>query len=216
MVGRYCFGLCGAAGITISFQPNKRASREKTPGPRKAIATKPAVTWNIISLESSKFPGREVPKTATLTHSRAARRLKIGVSSPSKMNRPVTTSKTPAASSPAFACERDRRHANPSAANVEPVAARKIKSPIPGGPPGNAENNLCRVHLPSNDKYFTATINGEISRRFPTFRYLTVTLSRYGTESNGIVYRWIMPRRMAIATACVRSLAPSFSMMCLT
>jgi hypothetical protein len=29
-------------------------------------------------------------------------------------------------------------------------------------------------------------------------------------------YNWMMPRRTAMATACVRSLAPNFSMMCLT
>jgi hypothetical protein len=28
-------------------------------------------------------------------------------------------------------------------------------------------------------------------------------------------YRWMMPRRIAIVTACVRSVAPSFNMMCL-
>ena len=28
-------------------------------------------------------------------------------------------------------------------------------------------------------------------------------------------HSWMIPRRTAIATACVRSLAPSFSMMCL-
>jgi hypothetical protein len=35
---------------------------------------------------------------------------------------------------------------------MAPVAARKIKSPMPGGPPGNAENSLCRVHLPTDAK----------------------------------------------------------------
>lgn len=99
---------------------------------------------------------------------------------------------------------------------MAPVAARKIKSPIPGGPPGNAENSLCRVHLPTDAK-----ILYRHSRRLNLLAIPDIPVSyRNAFEvSPGLgwaYFRWIIPRRIAIATACVRSLAANFSMMCLT
>jgi hypothetical protein len=43
--------------------------------------------------------------------------------------------------------EREKRPMTPWAASVQPAAARKTKSPTPGAPLGNAENELCRVDL---------------------------------------------------------------------
>ena len=43
-----------AGGITISFHPKRRASIEKAPGPRRAIAAEMAINWAIASFEPEK------------------------------------------------------------------------------------------------------------------------------------------------------------------
>jgi hypothetical protein len=113
IVWNYCSGLCGEAGTTISFHPNSRASSEKAPGPRKAIATKIAVAWMVSNLESKKLPERDIPKTAMLKHSRLASRLRTGVRKPNKMKTPVAVSKTPAISIGIVGCGLEKRRMIP-------------------------------------------------------------------------------------------------------
>jgi hypothetical protein len=86
---------------------------------------------------------------------------------------------------------------------------------MPGWPPGKVENSLCSGILPlaHTKKHDDASYPMSRIVHNPRSRSLWVPLSRWYSFPAG--YSWIMPRRRPIETACVRSLAPSFSLMCL-
>jgi hypothetical protein len=77
--------------MTISFQPKRRASREKAPGPRRAIAAETAINWVIANFESEKLHNcggnqeRAIPR-----HSMPTRGLNIGVRKPMRMKMPLS------------------------------------------------------------------------------------------------------------------------------
>jgi hypothetical protein len=142
------FLCCVAAGITISFQPKIWASTEKAPGPIRAIATSIAISRKTTIFEVSK-PHGNVVQTRVAAHSAAASGLTSGVKNPIRTKTPVNMKKMLTAKTLTVRIEHDIRCRMPWAANVEPAAALKTKSPTPGAPRGNAENSLCSVDLPS-------------------------------------------------------------------
>ncbi len=77
--------------MTISFQPKRRASSEKAPGPSRPMAADTAINWVITNFESEKLQNcggsqeRAIPR-----HSMPARGLNIGVRKPTRMKRPLS------------------------------------------------------------------------------------------------------------------------------
>ena len=107
-----------------------------------------AISRKTTKVEVSK-PHGNVLQTREAAHSNAANGLTIGVKNPIRTKTPVNVRKMPTAKTLTVGLEGEKRLMTPWAASVEPAAARKTKSPTPGAPLGNAENNLCRVDLPS-------------------------------------------------------------------
>jgi hypothetical protein len=101
-------------------------------------------------------------RSATNRHSIPAKIPKIGVKNPVKMQAPVTMSIPPVnTNSVAGPCQGTQ--ISPCAINVLPTATRKISSPIPWEPAGNAEKSLCR-------KISVAPQNAPYASRYMTER----------------------------------------------
>src|SRR5580704_1214669 len=79
-----------AGGITISFQPNRRASSEKAPGPRRAMAAEMAMTGASASFDSNGLNNCSGNQEKAIPRfSRPARRLRIGVRNPIRRQTPL-------------------------------------------------------------------------------------------------------------------------------
>jgi hypothetical protein len=138
---------CGgreARGMMISFQPNKRASREKAPGPSRAMAAEMAMIGASASFDSkglNNCSGNQEKAIPRL--SRPARRLSNGVRNP--ISRPIPLSKRSAVDTNTISVMRseDSRQRIPCPPRAVPTTTRRSRSPAPGRPAGNAENNLC-------------------------------------------------------------------------
>ena len=118
------------------------------------MATKMVIARPAANLELNKLEGGQTPNSIMPRHCSNAGELNTGVRNPIKTKAPVAVTTISATSSAVVRCEHAESEMIPWAARVTPAAVRKIKSPIPGGPPGNAEYSLCRVHLPF--KYLNA------------------------------------------------------------
>ncbi len=135
--------------MTISRRPNNRPSREKAPGPSKAIATAVIIIPKETSLASCKSHEgggsneKAIPRKHSPTKSPA-----YGVRNPIAKAAPPIVKAKPTTNLPRELSDQPERYRIPTAAAAKPTATRKSNNPMPGLPPGNVEYNLCSAYLP--------------------------------------------------------------------
>lgn len=189
---------------------------ENAPGPKRAMPVAVMTMSKAMSVVPKDARGGAGinEKIIPTTHNPTSK-LANGVMNPMIMPAPLTRNVSPTAHTSRVRSIRPDRSAAPSAMAMPPSAARIRSSPMPGWPPGKVENSLCSGILPvaHTKKRDDANYLMRCIVHNPRSRSLWVPLSRYYSVLT--VHSWITPRRRPIATACVRSLAPNFSIMCL-
>jgi len=130
-----------AGGIWISRRPNIRASNEKAPGPRQAVASANAVILRTRKLETTKPPGFVIPKKWYATMPKATIKLAIGVITPNKRHKPAA--KENEATINALKSGQARRNCAPLNMITLATTARSNNKPKPGHPRGNVVKSLC-------------------------------------------------------------------------
>jgi len=168
------------------------------------------------SAPSNKFPvgggSNDIPLPIQVM---PAKILTMGVRNPISKHTPVIASKTPGSRARVVHRSPRETYKTPWAMAVTPTITRSSSSAKPGQLPGNVEKSLCKCAHPECDANSQTTKGTH--RVFSAKSDIAVSShSTIGLRVPGEgYYSWMIPRRMPMATAWVRSLAPSFSMMCL-
>lgn len=135
---------CGGRGMMISRRPNRRASTDRAPGPRKTTATATSATkpWNSVPSRRLLAGVGITPRTRPRAP-HAARAPASGVSRPSSRRMPAAIATRPRGTEALPVWTKLR----PSRMATVPRATRSRSRPMPGHPVANVEKSLCRMGL---------------------------------------------------------------------
>jgi hypothetical protein len=132
--------------MIISRGPNRRASSDSEPGPKRPTATATTTTSTVRDLLSKgSAPGIGSQDSARLSAPSATNPHATGVNSPISSEMPLNNANPPANNAAVWPSA--LRTATPSEIAMMPIAARNSSSPKPRPPLGNVENNRCRPRL---------------------------------------------------------------------
>jgi hypothetical protein len=204
-------------GITISRRPNKCPSTENAPGPSKAIPTATiAISKATNTAPRDTSGGAGTQGSVVLKMHRARRALASGVINPAIKPAPLTSNMAAMIQTTTGRSLRPDRYKTPNTTATAPKAARKRSRPIPGRPLGKVENSLCSETLPLAHSTTARHCGLSLAHGYAQPSMAGVLTNPFGVLSRTKHSQsWMIPRRRPMATAWVRSFAPSFSIMCL-
>lgn len=130
--------------MTISRRPNRRASRENAPGPRKNRATAMAVANPTADFVASQLDvNPEISGTALIKHANPARMLASGVRYPTSRKAAMTIRATATTVIKDGRSRHSNKYSAPWANRETPRTPRNSNRPAPGLPLGKVENIGC-------------------------------------------------------------------------